>query len=103
MAAVTTLAGGIFAYLMYNSKKRNENRVQSKIKTYDRGIGLDPYQPFMFQNISDIIYSPQLQANEIAYTKRNANDGVYGMFQEYFSMNRAEPITLSYRTDNLLH
>jgi hypothetical protein len=96
MLAVAAI--GIMGYSMYlESKRRNVN-------TPDNGpiIQMDPYKPYMFQTIKDIIYSPQFEANEVPYIPKVRNDGVYGITQENLFMNANEPITVMYRCDNLI-
>jgi len=103
MAAIMILGGGIVAYAMYITKTNNKNKIKNMTQANIPKHVLDPYQPYLYQTIADIIFSPQLAANEMVYVPRQYTDGIYGMTQENFNMNANEPITQVHRSDNLIH
>ena len=90
---LSLVAIGILGYSVYLETSNKNKKI--KPVTNSPSISLDPYKPYMFQTIKDIIYSPQL-------IKKECNDGIYGITQENIFMNGNEPITLVYRHDNLI-
>ena len=82
---LSLVAIGILGYSVYLETSNKNKKI--KPVTNSPSISLDPYKPYMFQTIKDIIYSPQLEANEIPFIKKECNDGIYGITQENIFMN----------------
>lgn len=107
MAAILLAIGASF-YFLYDTnlsmQKRRYLREKSNENMFDhtKEYMLDPYQNNQFQTISDIIYSPYLEANDVLNINKVPSDGLYGISQYGLKFSSNEPTTLMYRYENLI-
>lgn len=103
--AMLPIVGGLVALVAYKSKvgdKKIKGIMDDKKARVQSSMSLSPYLPFQFQTIKDIIYSQELESNEFRFVDKTESDGIYGMTQQAFRMNGCQPVTLVYRSENLI-